>query len=125
MGKKSKWTTNTKIKTTLRRLFLQSRERSEAMKREKYTCQKCGVKQSRTKGKEVYVEAHHIEGVCNWDEIYIAIRKNLLCNPDMIQILCKECHREETNDMSNMLQEKGDSKASSSKPKNKIRKPLS
>jgi hypothetical protein len=93
MPKKSRFTTNSQIKSALRRLFLRSRERAEAMKTAKYTCS-CGAKQSRAKGKEVYVECHHKEGVLNWDELYKAIRKYLLCHPDELEILCKDCHGE-------------------------------
>jgi predicted HNH restriction endonuclease len=97
MSKRLEYTPNSKIKAALRTLWLRSRERAQAMKREKYTCQKCGGKQSRAKGKETYVEAHHTEGICNWQEIYEVIRKNLLCDPKFIEILCKKCHEEETN----------------------------
>lgn len=88
-------TPNSQIKSALRKLFLRSRERSARIKADGYTCQRCGVKQSRAKGREVYVEVHHLDGVCNWHEIYSAIRKHLLVSPDRMQTLCKECHREE------------------------------
>lgn len=93
MGKKLEYTPNSKIKAALRMLWLRSRERSEAIKRDKYTCQECGAKQSKKKGEEVKVEVHHIEGVCNWEEIYEVIRKNLLCSPDKQITMCSECHK--------------------------------
>ena len=93
MGKRSLNTTNTAIKSALRMLFLRSRERGLAIKRDGYCCQRCGVKQSRAVGREVYVECHHKRGVCNWQEIYKVIRKNLLCPPDDLETLCKECHK--------------------------------
>jgi len=62
----------------------------------KYCCNKCGIKQSKAKGREVKVEVHHKEGILNWEEIYEAIRKNLLCDPDLLEVLCKECHASET-----------------------------
>lgn len=95
MGKKLKHTPNSKIKAALRMLWLRSRERGEAIKRDKYTCQRCGAKQSKAKGKEVKVECHHSDGVVNWDEIYKVIRKHLLCDPEKIETLCKKCHKEE------------------------------
>ena len=70
-------TTNSRIKSKLRELWLRSRERGAVLKREKYTCEKCGVKQSRKKGFEQKVEVHHKEGILNWDKIYEVIREQL------------------------------------------------
>ena len=98
MGKKLPYTPNSKIKAALRLLWLHSRERSAAIKRDKYSCQECGAKQSRAKGKEVYVEVHHLENICNWQEMYDVIRKNLLCNPKFLETLCKDCHRDLQHD---------------------------
>jgi len=92
MGKRLPYTTNSIIRSALRRLFLRSRERAAALKRDKYTCRSCGIKQSRAKGKEVYVEVHHKEGVLNWETLFVLIRKYLLCNPLLLETLCKECH---------------------------------
>ncbi len=93
MGKRSLNTTNSTIKAAMRKLFLRSRERAAALKRDGYTCQRCGAKQSRAKGKEVYVECHHLEGVENWPEIYRVVREYLLCDPARMETLCKECHQ--------------------------------
>ena len=98
MGKKLKHTPNNKIKAALRQLFLRSRERAQALKRDNYTCRECGRKQSRAKGKEFKVEVHHAPGIDNWDEMYACIRKNLLCSPDEMETLCKECHENESNE---------------------------
>lgn len=95
MPRKLPYTPNSRIKAALRQLWLRSRERASALKRDNYTCQRCGVKQSRAKGREIYVEVHHIEGVLNWDALYGAIRRFLLCSPDDLQTLCKECHDKE------------------------------
>lgn len=98
MGKKLLYTPNSKIKAALRQLWLRSRERGQAIKRDRYTCQDCGVKQSRVKGKEVFVEVHHMEGgILNWDKIYEVIRKHLLCDPKYLVTLCKECHDKREN----------------------------
>lgn len=102
MGKKLLYTPNTTIRHALRQLFLRSRERAAVLKRDNYSCSKCGKKQSRAKGKEVYVEVHHISGVKNWEEMINQIRKFLLNEKDL-QCLCKDCHKEETN-----LQKNGD-----------------
>lgn len=89
-------TPRSKIRNALRMLFLRSRERGFAIKRDKYTCVKCGVKQSKAKGKEVSVEVHHLQGVGNWDSIINAIYSQILCDPAGMQTLCKECHLVET-----------------------------
>ena len=93
MGKRLPYTPNSQIRSALRRLFLRSRERAAAIKRDSYTCQKCGGKQSRAKGKEFYVECHHKEGVCNWEALFAAIREYLLCDPENMETLCKDCHK--------------------------------
>jgi 5-methylcytosine-specific restriction endonuclease McrA len=90
-------TPNSRIKAALRMLSLRCRERQEAMKRAVYTCQHCGVKRTTAKGREVKVEAHHKDGVCNWQEIYEAVRKNLLPPPEQWEILCEKCHQSETD----------------------------
>ena len=64
MGKRLLITPNSKIKASLRQLFLRSRERAAAIKRDGYTCQVCGAKQSRAQGREVYVEVHHKRRGC-------------------------------------------------------------
>ena len=92
MGRRLPYTPNGKIKAALRMLSMRSRERAAAMKAQNYTCQGCGAKQSRAKGKEVYVEAHHKQGILNWDELYKAIRKYLLVAPEHWEILCHPCH---------------------------------
>jgi len=97
--KKLPYTPNSKIRSALRRLFLRSRERSTALKRDKYTCRCCGAKQSRAKGKEVYVEIHHKEGVLNWDKLFKAIREYLLCDPLFLETLCDKCHKEGGSDV--------------------------
>ena len=92
MPKKLPYTPNSRIKSTLRMLFMRSRERAAVLKRDDRTCQVCGVKASVAKGKEVKVEVHHKEGIENWDEIYKVIRKHLLCDPSGMDTLCKNCH---------------------------------
>ena len=66
-GKRLPNTPRSKVRAALRQLWLRSRERAAALKREKYTCQRCGVKQSKAKGKEQKVEVHHKEGIGNWE----------------------------------------------------------
>jgi len=92
MAKKALTTTNSQIRSALRMLFLRSRERQQAIKRDGYTCQICGKKQSKAKGKEVSCEVHHISGVTNWQAMFDSIRQHLLCDPANMQTLCRECH---------------------------------
>jgi len=85
-------TPRSQVRSALRRLWLRSRERAAALKRDNYTCQECDTKQSRAKGREVKVECHHIEGVCNWELMLDYIYRHLLCDPKYLETLCKECH---------------------------------
>lgn len=96
MSTRFPYTPNSKIKAALRQLWLRSRERQSALKRDHYTCQGCKAKQSRAKGKEVYVEVHHREGVTNWQELYAAVRRFLLCPAEDLVTLCETCHKEMT-----------------------------
>jgi 5-methylcytosine-specific restriction endonuclease McrA len=96
LGKRLEYTPNSAIKAALRALWLRSRERAAAIKRDEYTCSRCGAKQSKAKGREVLVEVHHKEGVMNWNEIYRVIRQYLLCGPENMETLCKDCHKMET-----------------------------
>ena len=77
----------------LRQLWLRSAERSEALKNAKYSCQLCGVKASRAKGKEQKVEVHHIHGIGNWDNVIELIRLEILCIPYHLMVLCPLCHK--------------------------------
>lgn len=91
--KKQARTPRSQIRSALRRLFLRSRERAAALKRDKRTCRRCCKKHSVKRGAEVYVEVHHVGGVQNWDTLIEAVYECLLCSPDRLETLCKECHR--------------------------------
>lgn len=93
MGKRLPYTPNSKIRAALRQLFLRSREHSSVLKGAGYSCAKCGAKQSRAKGREVYVQVHHKSGV-DWDGLFDDIRRRLLAADDM-EVLCKACHKKE------------------------------
>ncbi len=88
-------TPKTQIVSKLRQLWLRSRERAQALKDADYSCHKCGVKQSKAKGREQKVVVHHKEGVLNWDKIIELIREQLLTDPTKLEVLCPECHRQE------------------------------
>lgn len=95
-GEKSIRTPKSKISKALRLLWLRSRERTEALKQQKYTCQHCGVKQSKSKDNPVKIEVHHKTQVGNIDDIINLIYQKLLVPPEELQVLCVECHRKET-----------------------------
>ena len=86
-------TPDSRIRSTLRSLFLRSKERAEVLKRCGYTCVQCGKKQSVAKGREVKVEVHHRSGI-DWAGLFDDIRRRLL-NADDMEVLCKDCHRRE------------------------------
>ena len=88
-------TTDAQIRAALRQLFLRSRERSETLKAHNYACAICDGKQSKAAGREFKVEVHHKQGVNNWKEIFKVIRDNLLCEPEDMEVLCKECHKKQ------------------------------
>lgn len=96
MGKRKRETTRSQIRSALRQLFLRSRERAEAVKRDKNTCQKCFRKASKAKGKEFKVQVHHKVGIIpNWELLIDEIYKYLLCTADDLEVLCKPCHNDE------------------------------
>lgn len=99
MPKKLPYTPTSRIRNDLRRLWLRSRERATAVKREHNTCQRCGAKGSVAKGREVKIEVHHREGIANWEAVVSAIREHILTDPINLDVLCKKCHEEGTNEL--------------------------
>jgi 5-methylcytosine-specific restriction endonuclease McrA len=89
--KRKPTTPKSQVKSSLRRTWLRSRERQAALKRDKYSCCECGIKQSRAKGREVYVEVHHSNGI-EWEKIVEYIYRHLLVPPEELETLCKGCH---------------------------------
>jgi hypothetical protein len=85
-------TPRSRIVSALRRLWLTSRERHAALKREDYCCERCGRKQSVAKGRELKLEVHHRDGIPDWDALEDLVRRRLLPPPDRLEVLCKECH---------------------------------
>jgi hypothetical protein len=83
------------IKHALRLLWLRSRERQAALKRDDYTCQGCGGRQSKAKGREFTVEVHHLREDIDWNAMAEYLRRNLLIESDKLIVLCKSCHEKE------------------------------
>lgn len=94
MGKRMPTTPRSRVRAALRNVWLRSRERAAAIKREGGCCEVCGVKQSAAKGKEVKLEVHHNNLVVNWEHIIDTVYRHLLCSPDHLTVLCKSCHHE-------------------------------
>ena len=93
MGKRLLTTPRSKVRACLRQLWLRSRERASARKRDNYTCQVCHRKESKAKGKEFRVEVHHINGV-EWEQLIDIVYEMLLCDPKCLETICPGCHKE-------------------------------
>ena len=89
------------IERGLRLIWMRSRERAYTLKRDNYSCVKCGKKKSSKKGFEQKIEVHHKKGEINWKAIAEQIREELLCSPDDLECLCPECHNQITNQQAN------------------------
>lgn len=91
VGRRLPGTPRSKVRSALRALWLRSRERVAALKRDQYTCQCCGKKQSRAKGREVFVEVNHRNGI-EWEELINLVYERLLIDPAGLETLCVKCH---------------------------------
>lgn len=94
--KKPDVTPNSIIVHALRRLWLHSRERRAALKRDGYTCQDCGRKQSKAKGQEFKVEVDHLCGSIDWAKVIDCVRRHVLVPVDQLETVCKEDHLKRT-----------------------------
>jgi len=82
------------VTVAIRRLWLHSPQRREALKSSGYCCSKCGIKQSQAKGKEVKMQVHHDPPIKEkWKMIIDLIIKDILEAPQVP--ICKECHDKE------------------------------
>ena len=88
---RAKETTPGAFSSLLRRGWLRSPERAEALKRTGYCCEICGVKQSTAKGKEQKIQVHHPNGVdltkC-WEEA----KAQMFVPADELIPVCPDCH---------------------------------
>ena len=90
---KSPRTPRSRVRQALRLLWLRSRERASACKRSAYSCESCGVHQSKKEGSEVSIEVHHLDLV-DWEDIINMIMDRLIVSPDRLMVLCRKCHME-------------------------------
>ena len=88
-------TPNSQIRSALRRLWLRSRERAAALRRDGYRCVDCGVKQSMAKGKRQKVEVDHLDG-CDIAKITEYVRRHMLHEPSRLETVCPEDHKKRT-----------------------------
>ena len=95
--KKSPNTPRSRVRQVLRLLWMRSRERHAALKNAGSCCQRCGVKASVAKGREVKVCVHHKDGI-NWDGVIDVIIAAMLPDPSRLECLCYECHAKEHAD---------------------------
>ena len=96
MAKKQLHTPRSRVRSALRALWLRSRERAAALKREGNCCEGCGSKQSVAKGREVRLEVHHNNGI-EWEQMVDYVYRHLLCDPKHLTVFCKQCHDQEHN----------------------------
>lgn len=94
MGKKQPDTPRGRIRSTVRRLWLTSRERDAAIKRSGNKCECCGALSKTRKGGEATLEVHHRDGI-EWEKVIDYIKRNVLQHPDRFDVLCTECHKTE------------------------------
>jgi hypothetical protein len=89
--RKPPFTPRSQIKAALHKLWLESRERREALYRTSYCCAKCRRKASKAKGREFAVSVHHLDGI-DWIALVDLVRERLLPSPDRLMPLCHEDH---------------------------------
>lgn len=94
MSRKLPTTPRSRIKAALRQVWLRSRERAAAIKRERNTCERCGAKGSQAKGREVKICVHHRKGI-SWEGVVDLIIARMLPDPDELEVLCTICHDKE------------------------------
>ena len=95
MGKKLPTTPRSRVKNALRQVWLRSRERAATIKAVQNHCQRCGAKSSVAKGREVKIQVHHKEGICNWEKVIDVVYEEILCDPSKMEVLCVACHEKE------------------------------
>ena len=93
--RRKRTTPRSQVRATLRQLWLRSRERAAAIKRDGYTCVDCSAKQSKAKGREIAVEVDHLDGIV-WEQMIDYIFRHLLVPPERLETVCKPCHAKRT-----------------------------
>ena len=97
MGKRLPYTPKSRVRSALRQVWLRSRERAAALKRDHYQCQDCGIRQSTRKGHIVKVEVDHLDGI-EWNKILEYIYRHILVDPSKLETVCRPCHQKRTRE---------------------------
>ena len=95
MGKRLSTTPRGRVRSALRQVWLRSRERALCLKLAGNSCERCKVKASRAKGREVGVQVHHKKGIAQWEKIIDLIFAELLVDPSLLEAVCVDCHKAE------------------------------
>lgn len=89
-------TPRSRVRSALRTVWLRSRERSARLKLAGNCCERCGVKASKAKGREVSVQVHHKAAfIKNWEAVIDLVFAELLVDPQFLEALCTDCHKAE------------------------------
>lgn len=88
-------TPRSRVRSALRTVWLRSRERAAKLKQAGNCCERCGVKASKAKGREVSVHVHHRNGITGWEKVIDLVFAELLVDPVLLEAICVECHKAE------------------------------
>ena len=89
-------TPRSRVRAALRQLYLRSRERAARLKLAGNCCERCKVKASKAKGREVSVQVHHTSGhIGNWEQVIDLVYQELLVDPSLLEVVCVDCHKAE------------------------------
>ena len=94
MPRKQPNTPRSRIRSTLRQLWMRSRERAAALKRSGNSCELCGELSDKRKGGTAKLEVHHLDGI-EWNNILDYVERHILVDPAKLEVLCKCCHAKE------------------------------
>jgi len=85
-------TSDATIKSFIRKLWMQSRERTAAIRDQGHKCRRCNARETSRKGIEVSIEVHHRKGEIDWEKIISFIRQEVLVDPSLLDVMCMTCH---------------------------------
>lgn len=89
-------TPRSRVRSALRQVWLRSRERALCLKLAGNRCERCGVKASKAKGREVGVQVHHRAGhIGSWEAVIDLVFEELLVDPQFLEAICEQCHKAE------------------------------
>jgi predicted HNH restriction endonuclease len=86
-------TPRSRVRSALRAMWLRSREHQACLKAAGRACERCGVKASVAKGREVKLQVHHRRGIANWEAVIDLVFAELLVDPRFLEAICVQCHQ--------------------------------